>query len=111
MTAIARFAIALLLCTTVVARDASENPATPDEPRGDFRIATFNAYLNRSTAGDLLEELRATEPSPQIAAVAEIIQRVRPDLLLINEFDYDASGAAVTAFQKMFAAKWTRPSR
>jgi endonuclease/exonuclease/phosphatase family metal-dependent hydrolase len=31
--------------------------------------------------------------------VAEIVQRVRPDILLLQEFDYDAAGAALAAFQ------------
>ena len=34
----------------------------------------------------------STPGNPQVANVAEIIQRVRPDVLLINEFDYDAGG-------------------
>ena len=31
--------------------------------------------------------------------MAEIIQRVRPDVLLINEFDFDAAGTAPRLFQ------------
>ena len=31
--------------------------------------------------------------------MAEIIQRVRPDILLLQEFDYDAAGASLAAFQ------------
>ena len=31
--------------------------------------------------------------------MAEIIQRVRPDILLLQEFDYDAAGAALREFQ------------
>ncbi|MFY9973696.1 MAG: endonuclease/exonuclease/phosphatase family protein [Chromatiaceae bacterium] len=43
-----------------------------------------------------------SEPSdPQIRAVAEIIQRVRPDVLLLNEFDYDPDDEALRPFQEM----------
>lgn len=35
-------------------------------------------------------------------AVAEIIQRNDPDVLLINEFDYDSSGEAVALFQENY---------
>ncbi|MGI9278537.1 MAG: endonuclease/exonuclease/phosphatase family protein [Endozoicomonas sp.] len=35
-------------------------------------------------------------------SVAEIIQRVRPDVLLLNEFDFDAEGVAIDLFQKNF---------
>ena len=62
------------------------------------RFATFNASLNRFNAGDLANEL-ATPGNAQPDTVAEIIQRVRPDVLLINEFDFDAGGVAAQLFQ------------
>jgi hypothetical protein len=62
------------------------------------RFATFNASLNRLSAGDLAVEL-ATPGSAQPDTIAEIIQRVRPDVLLINEFDFDAGGVAAEGFQ------------
>ena len=63
-----------------------------------IRFATFNASLNRISAGALAAEL-SVPGSPQPDTIAEIIQRVRPDVLLINEFDYDAGGIAATLFQ------------
>ena len=51
------------------------------------RFQTFNASLNRATAGQLVTDL-STPNNAQAATVAEIIQRTRPDVLLINEFDY-----------------------
>jgi len=66
--------------------------------QGAVRFATFNASLNRSSAGDLAAEL-ASPGSAQPDTVAEIIQRVRPDVLLINEFDFDAGGVAAQLFQ------------
>jgi len=62
------------------------------------RFATFNASLNRFNAGDLATELSAPGSS-QPDVIAEIIQRSRPDVLLINEFDYDAGHVALEAFQ------------
>ena len=62
------------------------------------RFATFNASLNRFNAGDLVAEL-STPGSAQPATIAEIIQRNRPDVVLINEFDYDAGGVAAELFQ------------
>ena len=75
----------LLLPVLVVAPVAT---ATNDTTR----FATFNASLNRSSAGQALADLSAPG-NAQAAAVAEIIQRVRPDVLLINEFDYYAPTA------------------
>jgi hypothetical protein len=34
--------------------------------------------------------------------IAEIIQRIRPDVLLINEFDYDAGNLALDGFQENY---------
>ncbi len=64
--------------------------------RQTVRFATFNASLNRGAAGALATEL-ASPGSAQPDTVAEIIQRSRPDVLLINEFDYDP--AALASFQ------------
>jgi len=55
------------------------------------RFATFNASLNRFNAGDLVADL-STPDNLQAQNVAEIIQRTRPQVLLINEFDYDDQG-------------------
>ncbi|KHL16384.1 endonuclease/exonuclease/phosphatase family protein [Mumia flava] len=57
------------------------------------RFATFNASLNRATEGALGAEL-ASPGSAQPAAVAQIIQTTRPDVLLLNEFDYDPQALA-----------------
>jgi hypothetical protein len=65
------------------------------------RVATFNAFLNRGASGALQAEL-LNPGSPQISAVAEIIQRVRPEILLLNEFDYDPSGQSVDAFRQNY---------
>lgn len=62
----------------------------------NLRVATFNASLNRGTEGELRADL-STADDPQAQRIAEIIQRVRPDVLLLNEFDYDP--AAVDLFR------------
>jgi hypothetical protein len=66
--------------------------------KDELRIATFNASLNRAAAGQLIADL-STPDNAQAATVAEIIQRVNPDILLINEFDFDEGGQAVALFQ------------
>jgi hypothetical protein len=69
--------------------------------RGTVRYATFNASLNRYRHGQLVEELADPSLRPagdrQIRTVAEIIQRVRPDVLLVNEFDFDDLGRRGTS--------------
>lgn len=67
----------------------------------DVRFATFNASLNRSFAGELIADL-STPDDQQAQAAAEIIQRINPDVLLINEFDFDAGGEAAARFQENY---------
>ncbi|AOS60998.1 endonuclease/exonuclease/phosphatase family protein [Actinoalloteichus hymeniacidonis] len=68
---------------------------------GATRFATFNASLNRQTEGGLLADL-STPDDPQAAQIAEVLQRNRPDVVLLNEFDHVEGGAAVTAFQQNY---------
>jgi len=72
---------------------------------GDLvRVATFNSSLNRTAQGALLRDL-STPGNVQARNVAEIIQRVRPDILLLQEFDYDAAGASLAAFQANYLGR------
>jgi hypothetical protein len=70
----------------------------------DARFATYNLSLNRPAAGDLATQLAHPEIDDvfrrQARNVAEVIQRARPDVLLINEFDFDP--AAVDLFRDNF---------
>jgi hypothetical protein len=81
---------------TTIPDTASTVPAA-----GGFRVATFNASLNRAAEGELVTSL-STPDDQQAANVAEVIQRVRPDVLLINEFDYVEGGEAVDLFRDNF---------
>jgi hypothetical protein len=78
--------------------------AQADPPRHDVRFATFNASLNRAAAGQLVDHLTHPEVDDvyrrQARNVAEVIQRNRPDVVLINEFDY--APAAVGLFSNNF---------
>src|SRR5918999_1631586 len=72
-----------------------------DGDHGAIRYATFNASLNRYQDGQLVAELADPSLRPagdrQVGTVAEIIQRVRPDVLLVNEFDFDNDGRRGTS--------------
>ncbi len=68
------------------------------KPFNTVRFASFNASLNRFNAGDLISDLSTTD-NAQAQAVAEIVQRVDPDVLLVNEFDFDADGIAADLFR------------
>jgi hypothetical protein len=62
------------------------------------RFATFNASLNRNSAGQAASDL-STPDNAQAKAVAEIIQRARPQILLINEFDFYEDNLLAELFQ------------
>ena len=91
----------LLVAAVAVLAFAPPAAATPE---GDARFATFNASLNRSSEGLLVQHL--SQPAVddvfrrQARNVAEVVQRVRPDVLLINEFDF--APAAVDLFRDNF---------
>lgn len=84
-----------VLGTVSIVQAGSQNGQGHPTP---VRFATFNASLNRFNAGDLVADL-STPENAQAKVIAEIIQRTRPDVLLINEFDFDAAGEAAQLFQ------------
>lgn len=86
--------VAALGVVLTMVTPAQAAAADPDS----VRFATFNASLNRSASGQLVLDL-STPNNAQAANVAEIIQRTAPDVLLINEFDFDAEGSALHLFQ------------
>jgi hypothetical protein len=86
----------LTVMTLLVALIPTAAGGAKPEP---VRFATFNASLNRGNAGDLAADL-STPDNAQARVIAEIIQRTRPDVLLINEFDFDP--AAVELFQENY---------
>src|SRR5829696_1276294 len=91
---------ALITGGVVATAGPGTSGATPggSGPPVEVRFATFNASLNRNAAGQLVTDL-STPGNAQAATVAEIIQRARPDVLLINEFDFVPGGVAARLFQ------------
>src|SRR5688500_5740843 len=90
-TSTLRHRAALLGAATILATVAAA-PIATSAAQPVTRFATFNASLNRGAAGQALTDL-STPGNAQASAVAEIIQRVRPEILLVNEFDYYAPTA------------------
>jgi hypothetical protein len=88
-----RVLIACALLGVVVAQ-----PAEATVGPAQVRFSTFNASLNRSAAGQLVSDL-STPDNAQARKVAEVIQRDRPDVLLINEFDYVPDNRAADLFR------------
>ncbi len=64
-------------------------------------VASFNASMNRSSEGQLITDL-ADGSDTQAQAIAAIIQKTDADIILINEFDFDAAGEAAQLFQENY---------
>lgn len=73
--------LAMLACSLLIAGPAR----AADRPGTTIRVATFNLLDVRS------EDVRNPE-HPRLRALAEIIQRIRPNVLLLTEIAYDAPG-------------------
>lgn len=93
MSRASRIALALAMMTTVSASTGAALAAETVE----LRFATFNASLFGDRPQALAERLK-TRNDEQLSLVAATIQAARPDVVLINEFDYDPSGKAAEDF-------------
>ena len=72
-------------------------------PAGDaksMRVATYNTSLYSDQAGGLIRELEGD--STHARKIAAVLQRVRPDLVLLNEFDYDEGHRAADLLQQKY---------
>lgn len=61
-------------------------------------MAVFNTELSRKGPGLLYRDIVAGKDA-DITGVAAIIQKIRPDILLLLDFDHDASALALGAFR------------
>ncbi|QDT71514.1 endonuclease/exonuclease/phosphatase family protein [Lacipirellula limnantheis] len=68
-----------------------------------LRIATFNLSLYGQNGGEILARLQSGDDS-QAQHLAEIIQRVRPDLILVNEIDDDPQREVLRTFCEKYLA-------
>jgi len=105
------FLLAAALAASLAAVAPTASTAAPGTGRGgppqELRMASFNVSMFRSSEGELAADLADADDEEQdeeVRNVAEIIQRQRPDVLLLNEFDYDAEGVALQGFQDNFLA-------
>ena len=89
------FALTAFLATATTL--AFSHAATP------LRIATFNLSLYGQNGGEVLARLESGNDS-QARHLAEIIQRVHPDVILLNEIDDDPQGAVLSVFCDKYLA-------
>lgn len=120
--------LSLALCSLFVSATTTLSKAMALEPTTKLRIATFNVsmealnYVDKDSANSLAshnvtgnELTQALQPSSQqknalqnslqIKNIAEIIQRINPDIILLNEFDrVDNSHKNIRTFLNQYLA-------
>ena len=91
-----------LLCLMALSTLAgcAHDAAVPSSTSAPLRVATYNTSLYSDQAGGLIAELEGD--SPHARKIAAVLQVVRPDLVLLNEFDYDPAQRAADLFQHRF---------
>lgn len=87
----------------VLALGATSAAAVEPPAQGSVRFATFNAALNEREAGGIVRRLEGGADE-QARLVAEVIQRVRPDVLLLQELDRDPEGRSLGLFVREYLA-------
>lgn len=104
----------IVLATTMAAGPTAATTAAPadGDPADTVRFATFNVAmfgnpLFDNEGGRMVDEDQmmadlSTQDDPEARKVAEVIQHIRPDVLLVNEFDYVPDNAAVDAFRSNY---------
>lgn len=103
-----------LLCFAVLLSACTMTKAPTDNARADsaapaqtLRVATFNIALNDGEAGGVIRRLEGDDAVAR--QLASIIQTVRPDVLLLNELDYDPEGLSLELFQKRYLEQGEQP--
>lgn len=70
------------------------------ELRPPLRVATYNTSLYDEAAGGLIRRLEGDDAHAR--RIAAVLQHVRPDIVLLNEFDYDPAHRAADLFQRRY---------
>ncbi|WP_286177388.1 endonuclease/exonuclease/phosphatase family protein [Rhodopirellula sp. JC639] len=86
-TSLIRMTLALLIVFLLVT-----NATAQKTMRNTLRIATFNVSLYGKQQGQIRDRLSGREDL-QAKRIASIVQTVRPDILLVNELDYQPDSA------------------
>lgn len=81
-------------------QDGSKQAGTPKRTEGTIRVATYNVSLHRKESGELVRNLEKGDE--QAKEIASIIRAIQPDVLLVNEIDYDEEKKGAALFQDRY---------
>lgn len=95
-------ALACVIGTLVACATEGPDIGIPPARAGQLRVATFNVSMFGKHAGEVLEQVRTGDA--RIGRVVAVIQRVRPDVILLNEFDWTSDPTLRNAFIALLKA-------
>ncbi len=98
---IATAAIVAVLCASCLRINVQGDPDTLLKRIASMqrlRVATYNTSLYEDTTAGVIHRLERGDPKAR--DIAAVLQRVRPDVVLLNEFDYDDGHRAADLFQR-----------
>jgi endonuclease/exonuclease/phosphatase family metal-dependent hydrolase len=93
--------VLILLTTTLLPSAETGAGHAPDASRASVRVATFNIWELSAQKIDEVDDA-GRGANVQLKNAAEIVQRVRPDVLLINEIDFDAERRNAVRFRDRY---------
>lgn len=100
MTTLVRLGVLALAVVAIAGCGMRALLRHPAPSLATVRVATYNASLYDEAPGGLIRRLEAGDERAR--RIATVLQRVRPDIVLINEFDYDPDGRAADLFQQRY---------
>ena len=92
----------LILLSMFLAQGCTDDRAPPTN-EGPIRFATFNIAMGLDEAGSMAAALKSGA-DPRLKSLATVLQTVRPDVVLLNEFDYDPSVDAAALLNRNYLA-------
>ncbi|MDM4014174.1 endonuclease/exonuclease/phosphatase family protein [Roseiconus lacunae] len=92
----------LLACALMTGLSFSTALSQQDAPQR-IRIATYNVSLYGKEAAEIRQRLSSADDT-QAKDIARVVQTVRPDILLVNELDYDKDAQVATLLAKNYFA-------
>ena len=88
------------LGTALLLGGCASTPAMVERP-SPLRVATYNVSVYAEVPDGVRARLSGGKDA-KARHIAAVIQRQRPDLLLLNEFDFDPKGALADVFQREY---------
>jgi len=92
--------LTLLAPMTLLLAACSTTPGGSAGGSDQLRLATYNTSLYFDDDGGLIHELQGD--SAHARKIAAVLQQTRPDLVLLNEFDFDEAHQAADLFQQRY---------